>query len=104
MKKLALLVGAVALVACTHERTDNGTTMNEPAGAATGTNSMSMPARDMNQQAYPGTSDLNQQRGSGSASNSSLQGGSSSSTGISSGNSTGNGTSSRSSGYSTGNP
>jgi hypothetical protein len=42
--------------------------MNEPAGAQT-TNSMnSMPARDINQQPYPGQSDLNQ-RGTSSDNN-----------------------------------
>ncbi len=59
--------------------------MNEPAGAAIGTSSMSMSARDMNQQPYPGASGLNQQRGTGSASNSGLQGGSISPIGISTG-------------------
>lgn len=60
-----------------HEKnSENGTAVNEPAGAEIRTNSMQQttPARDMNQQPYPGTSDLNQQRGSGSASSSSLQG------------------------------
>jgi len=74
MKKLLLVLGAASLVACMHERNDNGTTMNEPAGAAN-TNSMQMQSepRDINQQPYPGQSDLNQQRGSGSSSSSSLQ-------------------------------
>jgi hypothetical protein len=93
MKKLLLLVGAAALVACTHDQERDNRTMNEPAGAAIGTNSMSMPARDINQQPYPGTSSLNQQRGSGEASSSSLQGVNGSSTGISSGSSTGTGSS-----------
>jgi hypothetical protein len=82
MKKLLFVIGAAALVACMHERdSDNNATVNEPAGAAISTNSMqSMPARDINQQPYPGSSDLNQQRGSGSTSDSSLQGASGSST------------------------
>ncbi len=52
------------MVACMHDqdRDTNNTynrTMNEPAGAQN-TNSMnSMPARDINQQPYPGQSDLN---------------------------------------------
>jgi len=99
MKKLLLLVGAAALVACTHDRhSDNRATMNEPAGAATGTNSMqSTPARDVNQQPYPGQSNLNQQRGSGSSSDSSLQGSSSD-------NSTGTESSTRSGASSSQNP
>jgi hypothetical protein len=78
MKKLLLVLGAASLVACMHERNDNGATMNEPAGAAN-TNSMQSAPRDINQQPYPGQSDLNQQRGSGSSSSSSLQGSSDSS-------------------------
>jgi hypothetical protein len=88
MKKLFLLLGAVTLVACTSERNERGATMNEPAGAETSTstttvtrtNNMNMRAmpseqpRDINQQPYPGTSQYNPQRGSGSTSSSSLQG------------------------------
>jgi hypothetical protein len=82
MKKLLLILGAASLVACMHERNDNGSTMNEPAGAEMQrTNSFDQsPARDINQQPYPGTSDLNQQRGSGSSSDSSIQGSSGSAT------------------------
>lgn len=86
MKKLLLVLGAAAMVACMHDRgrdnngTYNNRTMNEPAGAQN-TNSMnSMPARDINQQPYPGQSNLNQQRGSGSADDSTLRGSSGSST------------------------
>jgi hypothetical protein len=76
MKKLLLVLGAASMVACMHDRDNNGAynnggTMNEPAGAQT-TNSMnsmnSMPARDINQQPYPGQSDLNQ-RGTSSDNN-----------------------------------
>ena len=70
------------MMACTnyHYHDNCCTTMNEPAGAQN-TNSMySMPARDINQQPYPGQSDLNQQRGSGSTTDSTLQGTSGSST------------------------
>lgn len=83
MKKLFLVLGAATLVACMHEKDrDHGATVNEPAGAqvqsnmATNTWESSTAPRDVNQQPYPGTSGLNQQRGSGSASSSSLQGGS----------------------------
>ena len=86
MKKLLLVLGAATMVACMHDRdrdnngTHNDRTMNEPAGAQN-TNSMnSMPARDINQQPYPGQSNLNQQRGSGSTSDSTVQGTSGSST------------------------
>jgi hypothetical protein len=93
MKKLFLVLGAAGLVACMHDRDrDNGATMNEPAGAATTNSMQSTPARDINQQPYPGQSDLNQQRGSGSSSDSSLQGsGSSSSSGSSGSSSTSSG-------------
>lgn len=77
MKKLFLVLGAATLVACMHEENrQSGATVNEPAGAEVRTNRMdsSMAPRDMNQQPYPGTSGLNPQRGSGSASNSSLEG------------------------------
>jgi hypothetical protein len=85
MKKLFLVLGAATLVACMHEKNnEQGTTVNEPAGAqtqsnmATNTFESSSAPRDVNQQPYAGSSGLNQQRGSGSASSSSLQGGSSS--------------------------
>lgn len=83
MKKLFLVLGAATLVACMHEKNnENGATVNEAAGAQTTTemrtNSMnnsydsSTAPRDINQQPYPGSSGLNQQRGTGSTSNSSF--------------------------------
>jgi hypothetical protein len=83
MKKLLLVLSAAGLVACMHDQNQkSGSAINEPAGAQLSTNSMqpSMQQRDINQQPYPGASDLNQQRGTESTSSSSLEGSSGSST------------------------
>jgi hypothetical protein len=97
MKKLLLVLGAAAMVACMNDRdhANSGATMNEPAGAQT-TNSMNMNSqnmnasqpRDVNQQPYPGQSSLNPQRGSystGDSSQRSTSGSTTTSGGVSSG-------------------